>query len=133
MAQGHSKLFFRLEIIKKVIGIILLIIGTTYGIMGIAWSQVASGLIGFVINAYYTRLFLGYGALRQALDIFPTFIVGLVMVITVYAVNMYSTETQLMTLIMQVTSGVIIFVVLSITFKIRAYRDCVDLIVKKKS
>jgi O-antigen/teichoic acid export membrane protein len=44
-AQGHSDLFFRLEIVKKIVGIISLLIGSFYGVMGIAWCQVAYSLV----------------------------------------------------------------------------------------
>ncbi|MBT8123399.1 MAG: lipopolysaccharide biosynthesis protein, partial [Gammaproteobacteria bacterium] len=53
-AQGHAKLFFRLAIIKKTIGIFTLIIGSFFGVMGIAWSRVIQSFISVLINAYYT-------------------------------------------------------------------------------
>ena len=39
--------------------------------MGIAWSQVIMCVLGFGINAYYTKRYLNYGFFAQTLDFFP--------------------------------------------------------------
>ena len=60
IAQGHSKFFFGAVVIKQVIGIILIIAGSLYGVMGIAWSQVAVSIVSFLISAHVSKLCLGY-------------------------------------------------------------------------
>lgn len=72
LAQGHSRLFFKLEIVKKLIGISLLLIGSMISVIAIAWSQVAFGFLAFLINAYYSGKHLNYGAREQVLDTLPT-------------------------------------------------------------
>lgn len=79
MAQGYSHLYFRLEVVKKLLGVALLSWGAFYGMMGIAWSQMAFSLIAFGINAYYSKDHLGYGAKEQMLDIVPAFLVSAAM------------------------------------------------------
>lgn len=77
IAQGHSSLFFRLEIGKRILGIALLIAGAYNGVMGIAWSQVVFGVVAFFINAYYTKRYLNYGAFDQIMDFLPAFVLAL--------------------------------------------------------
>lgn len=74
MAQGHARLMFRLEVAKKVLGLILLVGGAKFGLLGIAWSQALHSLLCLGINAYFTRRWFGYGALAQLMDVAPSFI-----------------------------------------------------------
>jgi O-antigen/teichoic acid export membrane protein len=103
MAQGHSRLMFRLEVAKKLLGVVLLVPGAIYGVMGIAWSQVVFNLIAFVINAYYTGRLLGYGARAQFRDILPVFCVAALVGGGVYGVSIrwrYDTPLMLLGLIL---------------------------------
>ena len=72
-AQGHSDLNARIMLFKLVIGISLLIGAARYGIMAIAWGYAVSSVSFFMVNAYYTRVFLDYGALAQLRDLMPYF------------------------------------------------------------
>ena len=76
MALGRSDLFFLLEVIKKVFGIAILIAGSQFGPIGIAWGLVISGLVSFVINSWYSGIHLNYGPVRQALQIIPSLCFG---------------------------------------------------------
>ncbi|MDR3499401.1 MAG: lipopolysaccharide biosynthesis protein [Parvibaculum sp.] len=79
MAQGHSQLFFRIEIVKRVLGLTVLSASVFFGVMGIAWGQVVFGVAAFGINSYYTRKYLDYGPIDQLLDILPAACVSALM------------------------------------------------------
>src|SRR5690348_10904103 len=67
-AQGRSDLIFRLELIKRTLSIGLILACSPGGPMAIAWAVLASSLIAVLINTWYTRKLLGYGALAQLRD-----------------------------------------------------------------
>lgn len=69
LARGESNLYFRLEIIKKVIGVICLLGGSFFGIYALAWSGVLFAFIAIGINAYPNRRAIGYGVFRQMADL----------------------------------------------------------------
>src|SRR5690606_2066692 len=69
--KGRSDLFLKLEIIKKVLIGITLLISVQYGIMGIVWGQVFVSIMAFFINSYYTGKILSYTSLQQLLDLLP--------------------------------------------------------------
>ncbi len=83
MAQGRSDLFFRLEVIKKIICVFFLVLASLHSIMAIAWIQPLIGLIVFFINAYYSGVLLGYGPWCQLRDIMPFGLVAMIMAIIV--------------------------------------------------
>jgi O-antigen/teichoic acid export membrane protein len=68
-AQGRSDLFFWITILKKVVGISMTIAASFYGVMAIAWAQVVISILGYMVNAHYTKVFLGYGAFKQLRDL----------------------------------------------------------------
>lgn len=77
MALGRSDLFFVLELVKKTIGVVILVLASRYGAIGIAWGIVVAGMISFVINAWYSGINLDYGPLRQAGQVLPSLAFGL--------------------------------------------------------
>lgn len=138
MAQGHSHLFFRLEVVKKILGTALLVAGTFYGVMGIAWSQVIFGVLGFVINAYYSQRFLDYGVLAQTRDFLATLTISVVMALAVYFTSMqaYLLPMPLLApvqLILLIVLGLIIFIGLAFLFRLTALRDVVNLFPRRKN
>jgi len=132
MALGHSDLFFKLEIVKKVLGVLFIVVGISYGIIGLAWSRVALGIVGFVINSYYTGKFLDYGARKQFIDIAPTLLIAIVMAIIVYVAGNAFLEKSFTTLCVQVFIGVGVYVIISRLVRLTALHDVIVLFSSKK-
>ncbi len=128
MAQGHSRLFFKLEVVKKLVGTVLLLIGAACGVMGIAWSQVVFGVVAFGINAHYTRIHLNYSAWQQIQDFLPALLISVVMAFLVYGLGRLLPWNAGLELMAQVLTGVALFVVGCTIFRIQAYRDASEMI-----
>lgn len=125
-ATGHSNLFFKLEIIKKILGFSLLFASLPFGTIGIAWSLVISGFLSFIINAFYTGKLLNFGPMLQAYEIAPTTYVALFMAVVVHCLgNVFSVAT-IYTLAAQVITGVLVFLSLCIIFKIYSFTSTVE-------
>lgn len=98
MAQGHSNLFFRIEVLKKIIGVVAIVVASFYGILAIAWSQVIVGILGFLINAHYTGVFLGYSAWKQTRDLLPYLVVSVLMTLAIWLSIFIPPYTRLLSL-----------------------------------
>jgi O-antigen/teichoic acid export membrane protein len=122
-AQGHSELFFRLEVFKKVIGSVLIITGSFYGVMGIAWAQVIFSVLAFVMNSYFTGKYLGYGPMAQWRDFGPLIGVAFFMASCVFGIGVAWQGAQALELIVMIVAGVFVFLVLTYTMKLGALRD----------
>lgn len=77
--KGRSDYFLKLEIIKKVQGIIVLCITVPMGIVAMCYGQVISSLISLIWNTFYTKKLIGYGYWAQMKDLLPIFIHSVVM------------------------------------------------------
>ncbi len=119
-ALGRSDIFLKLEIIKKVIGMIILIISIQGGIYAIAFGGVVSGVISSFINAYPNKKLLDYSYREQMRDILPSFLIASLMGILVYSVRLLEL-TEVVTLLIQIPVGIIIYIALSILFKLECY------------
>jgi O-antigen/teichoic acid export membrane protein len=129
MAQGHSRLFFRLEVVKKLLGLVLLLAGALFGVMGIAWSQVVFGGVGFTINAYYTSRHLGYGAVEQTRDTLPVIAIALPMAAGVYwAGDLAAGLSPIAALLWQTVLGAVFFLGAGWVSRLAALQDALHLI-----
>ncbi|MDR2273478.1 MAG: polysaccharide biosynthesis C-terminal domain-containing protein, partial [Sphingobacterium sp.] len=74
--KGRSDLYLRLEIIKKLLVIVAVVLGLRFGIYGLLWGQVAVSIISLFINTFYTAKFLHYTMLRQLADLLPSILIA---------------------------------------------------------
>lgn len=119
-AMGRSDIFLKLEIIKKIIGIILLVITMRISVMAMAYSLLFMGFFSQLINSYPNKKLLDYGYLSQLKDIFPSILLACFMGAIVYLVNFISLS-PIITLIIQVILGVVVYTSLSMVLKIDSF------------
>lgn len=72
-AQGRSDMFFRVTLFKKAFAIGLTVAAAFYGVMAVAWAQVAISFFAYFVNTHYTKVLLGYGGWRQMRDLAMNF------------------------------------------------------------
>lgn len=70
--KGRSDYFLRLEIIKKIIGVVILCVTIPMGLVAMAYGMVASSVISLFINTYYTGKLIDVSIWRQLSDLAPT-------------------------------------------------------------
>lgn len=107
-ALGRSDVFLKLEIVKKVLGLIILVISLNFGVYAIALGGVVSGLISTFINSYPNKKLLNYSYKEQWQDIMPSLLISIVMGLIVYSIKLFITKIWL-TLLCQISIGVIIY------------------------
>ena len=77
--KGRSDYFLKLEIIKKVQGVLFLTVTVPMGIVAMCLGKVISSLISLIWNTYYTEKLIGYGYFSQMRDLLPILVHSLVM------------------------------------------------------
>lgn len=74
--KGKTNLVLKLEVIKKIIAFVILIISIPFGVLAICLSKVVYTQVAIFINTYYTGKFLNLGYLKQLKDYVPYFIMA---------------------------------------------------------
>lgn len=85
-ALGRSDIFLKLEIIKKVIGLIVLVIAVFCfkDVMAIAVGTCIIGVISSFVNAFPNKRLLNYSYIEQIKDIFPSVVLSAIMGVSVW-------------------------------------------------
>lgn len=134
-AIGRSDVYLRLEIIRKMINIISLIVAMWFGVKAIAYSTLFNSCINIVINSWPNKKLLGYGIVEQLKDVLPAFFYSIFMGVCVYSLRYIISNIYLL-LVIQIVSGIIVYLLLSIVTKNETFLYSLEiikgLIVKKK-
>lgn len=127
--KGRSDLFLRVEVIKKTLGVSVLIITLPFGIIYMCAGQVCSSIIGLLINTYYTGKMIRLGFVKQMKDIFPSFLYALSMALLVWLCVKPISNVWLQ-LIIGIPIGIVYYVGISLltksselTYVIRLVKD----------
>lgn len=126
-AMGRSDLFLKLEIIKKSIGVVTIIIAIKFGVMAMAYSMLITSFISQVVNSFPNKKLLNYSYLEQLKDMLPQIILSLVMGTIVYAVT-FLKLSSVITLVIQIPVGVVVYWVGSKLFHIESYEYIVGML-----
>lgn len=126
-AMGRSDLFLKLEIAKKIIGIVLLLVTMKISVMAMAFSLLISSLFSQIINSWPNKKLLNYSYIQQLKDILPSIIIATAMGAIVYCFNLLHLG-EIITLILQIITGAIIYILGSKLFKIDTFDYILDAI-----
>lgn len=117
-AIGKSRKLFRWTIIKRLTGLFCVILGFyIYDIEGLLWGVVLGAWTIYAMNARLVVKFLGYKYWKQFKDLYPILLLSLLSGIMVYLMNLYVFTNT----ILQIISFILIYLILSILFKIEAF------------
>ncbi|AEE16173.1 lipopolysaccharide biosynthesis protein [Treponema brennaborense] len=126
-ALGRSDIFLKLEIIKKIVTVINLVITIPLGIYAMAVGQVVSGFISTFINAYPNKKLMGYSYIEQWKDLLPSFLLSIAMAAAVWSIHFIPMMTVVL-LILQILAGFVIYTLLSKLFHLESYEYFVNTI-----
>lgn len=127
-AMGRSDLFLRLEIVKKVVGLVLLVSTMWFGVMAMAYSLLVSTLTGMIINSWPNKRLLRYSYLEQMKDILPGILLAVLMGCCVYPIQWLGLP-DIVTLLLQVPLGALIYIGASALLHLESYEYLMDMIV----
>lgn len=126
-AMGRSDLFLKLEIVKKVVGIALLLSTMWFGVMAMAYSLLISSVLSQIINSWPNRKLLRYGYLEQLKDILPGIALAVLMGCCVNLVGLFHL-TNIVTLLIQIPLGAVIHIVSSALLHLESFEYMRNLI-----
>ena len=126
-AMGRSDLFLKLEIAKKIIGLLLLVFTMRLGVLAMSYSLLVSTWVSMIINSWPNRKLLNYSFKEQIKDILPGVVIALTMGILISFIRMLLLPTIVILLIQSIV-GVILYIGLSVLFKVDSLQYILDLI-----
>ena len=126
-AMGRSDWFLRLEIVKKITGMIILLSTMWFGVMAMAYSLLLSSVLSQIINSWPNRKLLNYGYLEQVRDFAPGILLAVIMGICVYFVG-FLPFSIIITLLIQTVVGAVIYIGVSAILRLEEYEYLVGMV-----
>ena len=118
---GRSDLYLKLEVIKKIVAIPIIIIGINYGIKWMIIAMIIHSLIGYYLNSYWSGRFICYSMLDQIKDILPSFMLALFMGSIVFLSGQILHVSPWIALIVQIITGSLLTIAIAELVKLDSY------------
>lgn len=133
-SMGRSDIFLKLEIVKKMLGLMVLLLAMSYGPFAICCGILIAGIIGTFINAYPNKALLDYPYFLQVRDIAPSCVLAIVMGAAIYPIAWIGLG-NLPTMVLQIVAGVLFYFAFAYLFHLSALAYVVETIqsVRRKS
>lgn len=128
--KGRSDLFLRLEIIKKILGVTMLVTTSPFGLVVMCYGQIVNSFISLIINTYYTGKLINVGFICQMRDLFPTLVLSVSMFVVIMLFNSLITNMYLQ-LVVGIIIGIIYYISVSIVFKFSELKELVSIVRRK--
>lgn len=129
--QGRSDLILRLEVIKKVMVIPVIIVGIKWGLKIMIVGMIFNNIISYYLNSYWSGRLIGYSFMDQVKDIMPSFILAITMSIIVFVLGVIINLPYLLVYIVQVLVGAFFIIVICEGLRFKDYLYIKDTLKEK--
>jgi O-antigen/teichoic acid export membrane protein len=132
--KGRSDLFLNLEVIKKIIFFVVILVSFQYGIYGLLHGANFISLVAFFINTHYSGRFLNYSAWQQTKDLLPIIGVAVIAGTIVYFFDEFMTHqgfNDFTRLFLGAFLGSITFIFTAFLLKMSSLTGLIDIIKRK--
>lgn len=118
--MGRSDYFLKSEIIKKIVGILILIVTIPFGLKVICIGIFVYNIFDMIIIIYYSKKVINIGYLKQFKSISPIFFLSVAMGGVVYLFLLFISNIYIQ-LFSSILIGIFVYISLSKIFKIKEF------------
>jgi O-antigen/teichoic acid export membrane protein len=129
--KGRSDLLLRLEIVKKLLAVPVIVAGIFLGIRSLLIGMIVLSLISYFMNSYYSGRLINYSSGQQIADIIPSFLMAFSISVVVFAIKFIPVIPPLVTLIIQLAVLSALTLFLGRTLKLKGYLEIKNIITGK--
>lgn len=131
-AMGRSDIYMRVEILKKIIELIVLLITMKISVQAMVIGMAICSLLFVFFNAYPNTRLLQYKIKELLLDMCPAFILSLIMAMVVFIIGLF-TFNMFIKLAIQIIVGVLVYLIISAISRNPEYIVIKNFIFRKSS
>lgn len=121
MVYGKSGLFLRLQIFTKALAVPAIIAGVIWGIKFMILAMIFTGIIEYLVKAYFSGKLIGYSVLQQLKDLGPTILLASIVGVILYLINQTLNISSFIILFIQLSIGTFVIIGFSEFFKLKEY------------
>lgn len=118
-ALGRADLFFRLEVIKKVLIVGSILLTWRWGIPAMIYGMIAVSVVSYYLNSYYSGQLLEYPLTQQLHDVCPFLMAAVLMGVVVRSTGVLLSTNPSVQIVTQVSIGTLVYAILCWTIGVR--------------
>lgn len=118
--KGRSDIFLHLEIAKKVMIVIIILISVKFGIFGILIGEIIGSVLAYIPNSYFSIKLINYSVLEQLHDFIPTSLLAFTMGVIMYTVGLFLPVGEFAYIFIIGLGGILFYILTNYLFKIPA-------------
>jgi len=118
--KGRSDLYLKLEVVKKLFILLVVLISFSFGIYGLLYGSVVLSVVFFIINSHSSGKFINYSAWEQVKDLFPIIVSALFSGLIIYVTDYFILNKipyHLIRLILNGIIGLLVYYCIALKFK----------------
>ena len=131
LVKGHSDWSLKLEIVKKITAVTILVCSLPFGIVGMCWGRAFYSVVAAVMNTHYTERLIGLTLKRQILDVIPSLLLASVMGLIVYGTTSL-VDSYLLRIVIGVFIGAVFYIISAWLLNMKEFQSLLDIIKIKK-
>lgn len=120
-AIGRSDIYLRLEVIKKILGIIILFCTLPFGLEVMMIGRCLNTIIASILNAFPNQKLFQYSFKEQVRDILPNALLSIVMGLSISFIN-YLNISSIFKLCIQIPGGILVYIICAKLFNVESYQ-----------
>ena len=128
-AIGRSDVILKLEVIRKPVYMLLLVIGVSINITALAIAMLAFDIFALAVDTWYIKKYVPYSIPEQLGDMLPTIGVGILMGAVVFLVPAFN--SLILTLTAKIAAGAAVYVLGSVLFRLEAFQYLKNILLER--
>ena len=124
-AMGRSDIALKLNVWKRLFGFSMVVVFGRISVIAMARAGVATAVVSLALNMSPNKKLLNYGSFEQIRDVLPAWLMAGAMMLPVYLVGLLGLPLAA-SLALQVLTGVIAYVLMSVLFRVESFRYLLD-------
>ena len=87
--KGRSDLLLKLEVVKKIIIVLVVVVSLPFGLFALVWGQVLISILSLFVNSFYTGKFIKYSIFDQIVDLLFSLFLSSIIGLIIWIIDLY--------------------------------------------
>lgn len=109
--KGRSDLFLKLEVIKKIIAVPVLILGILWGVYALLIGMIVTSVIAYFLNSYYSAKLIDYPTREQLADILPLLLISMIVAAVMWSITFLNWNLFVTLAVQMVVGSVLAYII----------------------
>lgn len=130
-ALGKSKIFLIVRISQRSVGLLLIVWGACYSIMGLLLGVIASQFVNYFITTSVNKRLLGYGIASQIQDIGTSLVISIIVGVVTFSLKMVLPVNLYIIMVLQIVVYFALYFLFSYMLNLSGYVIMKDIVMAK--